>query len=227
MIINKAPVQLDRCSDRLRMALSKLPAICDLKESEKKLFVKNVNSWILTWDLKSTPVGLFIAFIVSLLNQNKEPRFSLSQSQRQLRNAIRLSCIDFGGALLIINHTYWIEVCYSGSASLCSDIRQTVLSSIANATQRLNYSAEMQVGFPCRLCQDPVEHPCIIHCPRQPQHPLKCTVRKKCKVCADPISHYQLTCGRDKTTTGTVTSAHLPWLPHTARPGMTIKQTCT
>ena len=135
-----APVQLDDGVTGYFLPCA-LQQSC-LKESEKKLFVKNVNSWILTWDLKSTPVGLFIAFIVSLLNQNKEPRFSLSQSQRQLRNAIRLSCIDFGGALLIINHTYWIEVCYSGSASLCSDIRQTVLSSIANATQRLNYSAE-------------------------------------------------------------------------------------
>ena len=191
-----------------------------LKESEKKLFVKNTNSWILTWDLESTPVGLFIAFIVSLLNRNKEPRFTLSRSHRQLRNAIRLSCIDFGGALLIIDHTYWLEVYYSGSASLCPDIRQTVLGSIAHATQRLNYSANMQVGFPCRLCRNPIEHPCIVHCPHNSQHPLQCIVRKKCKVCADPISHYQLSCSRDKTTTGTVTSAHLPWLPHTPRPGI-------
>ena len=193
-----------------------------LKESEKKLFVKTANSWILTWDLKPTPVGLFIAFIVSLLNRNKEPRFSLYRLHRQLRNAIRLSCVDFGGALLIIDHTYWLEVCYSGSASLCPDIRQTVLGSIAHATQRLNYSANMQVGFPCRLCQDPIEHPCIVHCPHNCQHPLQCTdTGNKCKVCSNPTRYYQLTCGRDKTTTGSVTSVHLPWLPHTPRPGMT------
>ena len=213
-----APVQLD---DGVTGYF--LPCVLQqsrLKESEKKLFVKNTNSWILTWDLQSTPVGLFIAFIVSLLNRNKEPRFTLSRLHRQLRNAIRLSCIDFGGALLIIDHTYWLEVCYSGSASLCPDIRQTVLGSIAHATQRLNYSANMQVGFPCRLCQNPIEHPCIVHCPHNSQHPLQCIVRKKCKVCADPISHYQLSCSRDKTTTGTVTSAHLPWLPHTPRPGI-------
>ena len=193
---------------------------CSIQESEKQLFVKNASSWILTWDLKSTPVGLFIAFIVSLLNRIKKPRYSISQAKRQLRNAIRLSCNDFGGALLIIDHTYWLEVCYSGLASLCPDIRQTVLGSIAQATQRLNYSANMQVGFPCRLCQDPVEHPCIVHCPRDSQHPLQCTAAgNKCDICADPISHYQLSCGRDKTTTGTVTSAHLPWLPHTPRPG--------
>ena len=194
---------------------------CSLQESEKQIFVKNASSWILTWDLKSTPVGLFIAFIVSLLNRNKKPRYSISRVKRQLRNAIRLSCKDFGGALLVIDHTYWLEVCYSGSASLCPDIRQTVLDSITDATQHLNYSANeiMQVGFPCRLCQDPVEHPCIVHCPRNSQHPLQCNVRKRCKVCADPINHYQLTCGRDETTTGTVTSAHLPWLPHTLRPG--------
>ena len=190
-----------------------------LKESEKKLFVKDANSWILTWDLKPTPVGLFIAFIVSLLNRNKEPRFSLSRLHRQLRNAIRLSCVDFGGALLIIDHTYWLEVCYSGSASLCPDIRQTVLGSIAHATQRLNYSANMQVGFLCRLCQDSIEHPCIVHCPHNSQHPLQCTVRKKCKICSDPTRYYQLTCSRNETTTGTVTNADLPWLPHTARPG--------
>ena len=189
-------------------------------ESEKQVFVKNSSSWILTWDLESTPAGLFIAFIVSLLNRIKKPRFSLSRARRQLRNAIRLSCKDFGGALLIIDHTYWLEVCYSGSASLCPDIRQTVLGSIAHATQRLNYSANMQVGFPCQLCQDPVEHPCIVHCPRDSQHPLQCSAAKKeCDVCTDPIRHYQLSCGRDETTTGTVTSAHLPWLPHTARPG--------
>ena len=190
-----------------------------LKESEKKLFVKTANSWILTWDFKPTPVGLFIAFIVSLLNRNKKPRFSLPRSQCQLRYAIRLSCVDFGGALLIIDHTYWLEVCYSGSASLCPDIRQTVLGSIAHATQRLNYSANMQVGFPCRLCQDPIEHPCIVHCPHNSHHPLQCTVRKKCKICSDPVSCYQLTCSRNETTTGTVTNADLPWLPHTARPG--------
>ena len=212
-----APVQLD---DGVTGYF--LPCVLQqsrLKESEKKLFVKNANSWILTWDLQSTPVGLFIAFIVSLLNRNKKPRFSLSRLQRQLRNAIQLSCIDFGGALLIIDHTYWLEVCYSGSASLCPNIRQAVLGSIAHATQRLNYSANMQVGFPCRLCQNLFEHPCIVHCPLDSQHPLQCNVRKKCKVCADPISHYQLTCGRDKITTGTVNSAHLPWLPHTPRPG--------
>ena len=190
-----------------------------LSESEKKLFVKTANSWILTWDLKPTPVGLFIAFIVSLLNRNKKPRFSLSRSQRQLRYAIRLSCVDFGGALLIIDHTYWLEVCYSGSASLCPDIRQTVLGSIEHATHRLNYSANMQVGFPCRLCQNPIEHPCIVHCPHNSQHPLQCTVRKKCKICSDPVKCYQLTCSRNETTTGTVTNADLPWLPHTARPG--------
>ena len=191
-----------------------------LKESEKKLFVKTANSWILTWDLKPTPVGLFIAFIVSLLNRNKEPRFSLSRSQCQLRYAIRLSCVDFGGALLIIDHTYWLEVCYSGSASLCPDIRQTVLGSIAHATKHLNNSANMQVGFPCRLCQDSsVEHPCIVHCPRYSQHPIQCTIKRKCKVCADPTRYYQLTCSRNETTTGTVTNADLPWLPHTARPG--------
>ena len=189
-------------------------------ESEKQVFVKNSSSWILTWDLESTPAGLFIAFIVSLLNRIKKPRFSLSRAKRQLRNAIRLSCKDFGGALLIIDHTYWLEVCYSGSASLCPDIRQTVLGSIAQATQRLNYSANMQVGFPCRLCQDPVEHPCIVHCPRDSQHPLHCTAApQKCDVCIDPIRHYQLSCGRDEITTGTVISAHLPWLPHTPRPG--------
>ena len=190
-----------------------------LEESEKELFVKTANSWILTWDLKPTPVGLFIAFVVSLLNRNKEPRFSLLRSQRQLRYAIRLSCVDFGGALLIIDHTYWLEVCYSGSASLCPDIRQTVLGSIAHATRRLNYSANMQVGFPCRLCQDPIEHPCIVHCPHNSQHPLQCTIKRKCNVCSDPTRYYQLTCSRNETTTGTVANADLPWLPHNARPG--------
>ena len=76
-----------------------------------------------------------------------------------------------------------------------------------------------KVGFPCRLCQHPIEHPCIVHCPHNSQHPLQCTVRENCEICSDPVRYYQLTCSRNETTTGTVTNADLPWLPHTPRPG--------
>ena len=188
-----------------------------LEEDEKSPFLCNAEPWIITWDLKPIPVGLFTALVVSLLNRDKSPRFSLIRSTQQLRNAIRLSCKDGGGgAVLLVDQHYWLEVCYSGAATDCPSIRQAVLAGISLAGQRLHYAASLKVGFPCFLCRDSSEHICLVHCRDDPQHPLQCTTSGNCHICASPNEHYRVTCCQDETTTAAVTGVrHLAWLPNT------------
>ena len=187
-----------------------------LEEEEKKAFLYSAEPWIVTWDLKPIPVGLFTALVVSLLNRDKSPKFALPRAtdHEQLRNVIQLACKDHGGAVLLVDHHYWLEVCYSGVATDCPSIRQAVLASISHAGQRLHYAANLQVGFPCFLHRDSSDHPCLVHCPASAKHPLWCTSNGWCHICASPSKYYRVTCSRNETTTALVTDArHLAWLP--------------
>ena len=193
-----------------------------LLEKEKQPYLKNASPLIITWDMEPIPIGLFSALVVSLLNSHEWPRCSLAKIT-QLRNTIRLSCSDLGGAVLLEDKHFWVEVCYSGDASHCRVIRTAILKHISEAQRQLHYiSSPPQVGFPCTFCSDSTEqpHPCLVYCPADSQHPLGCSAVGSCRICSAPSSHYQITCSRDCATTAPVENPRLlAWLPRTRQSG--------
>ena len=187
-----------------------------LPDKEKKPYLKNSSAWVITWEMKPLPIGLFPALVVSLLSSRVGPKFSLPKKISQLRHAIRLYCADLGGALLLEDNHYWLEVCYSGQASFCPLIRSAVLIGISQAQKQLHYNlGPPQVGFSCTLCTSPSQpHPCLVNCHADPQHPLGCRSGKKCRICSAPSSHYQMTCTSDIAMNRPVKDPKLlAWLP--------------
>ena len=148
-------------------------------------FMKHLDSFIFTWDLKPIPQGLFTALTVSLLKQHASPQFYLhrpSEFQEELmqyHNAIKLLCIDFAGVVLLVDSIYWLEICYSGPPVKCSAIKIAILESLSNVVKKIQYKPILsmpQERFLCSICPHPRSHLCrpdkdreILSCCRDPR----------------------------------------------------------
>ena len=135
-------------------------------ESIRGPFKKNMDSFILTWNTKPIPQGLFPALVVGLLKRHVTPHFDLhhpSESEIQYRNAIRLTCIGPGGAVLLVDAIYWMEVYYSGPLAKCSIIKDVIFEAIADVVKKFQYKPILstpQERFLCSICPPPIDHLC-------------------------------------------------------------------
>ena len=144
-----------------------------LTNDQKHNFISKSDSWVITWETKPIPQGLFPAVVVHLLTRQEAPFFKhplhkTEQFPCQLRNAVRLSCTTLGGAILIVDSHRWLEIYYSGEPSMCPSVRKAVIDAILLAGERLHYAdllVSMQEGFLCYLCResDHHPHPCFAH----------------------------------------------------------------
>ena len=135
-------------------------------------FLKQLDSFILTWDMKPIPQGLFPALIVSLLKRHDSPKFSLHQPSQldelpeesmQFRNAIQLSCIGPGGSVLLVDSIYWLEIYYTALIIKCSSLKQAVLECIGNVIMKFQYKPILSIPqehFLCSICPHPPNHLC-------------------------------------------------------------------
>ena len=135
-------------------------------------FLKKLDSFVLTWDMKPIPQGLFPALIVSLLKRHATPQFDLHQPSQldelpedsmQFRNAIQLSCIGPGGSVLIVDSIYWLEIYYTGRSVKCSALRQAVLECIGDVVTKFQYKPVLSIPqerFLCSICPLVPNHLC-------------------------------------------------------------------
>ena len=135
-------------------------------ESISGPFKKSMDSFILTWNTKPIPQGLFPALVVGLLKRHVAPHFDLhqpSESEVQYRNAIRLTCIGPGGAVLLVDAIYWMEVYYSGPSVKCSIVKDVIFEAIGDVVKKFQYKPILstpQERFLCSICPPPTDHLC-------------------------------------------------------------------
>ena len=170
-----------------------------LLENVRDPFMKNMDSLVLTWNMKPLPNGLFPALIVNLLRRPVSPTFQLLQpldackQSMQYRNAIHLTCIGLGGGVLLVDAIYWLEIHYSGLVEKCPVLRNAILEGVGEVVKKFNYKPILSVPqerFLCSICLPPRDHLCR---PDEDKVILTC--------CRDGIS-----------TAGIDLSRQLPWI---------------
>ena len=142
-----------------------LPTTNDL-ESLRKPFIKNVDPLVLTWNEKPLPQGLFPALVVNLFSRQCPPKFILSQTDKpQYRNAIHLACTSLGGAVLLIDAIYWLEVLYTCPQNECHRIREAIKEGISGVVDKFHYLDNLKYPeecFHCSICNT-TEHLCHLN----------------------------------------------------------------
>ena len=144
-----------------------------LSESSKAIFTSNTDPLILTWDMKSLPQGLFPALVVNLLTRKSSPQFDLESSNPQYRNAIQLDCIGPGGAVLLVDAIYWLEIYYSGPSNKCCVIRHSIKEGVKGVVKKFQYKLTLSIPQECFHCMihKTSDHLC---CPNEDQKKLTC-----------------------------------------------------
>ena len=180
---------------------SVLPTTCHL-DNIRGPFLKKLDSFVLTWDMKPIPQGLFPALIVSLLKRHATPKFDLHQPSQldelpedsmQFRNAIQLSCIGPGGSVLLVVSIYWLEIYYTERSVKCSALRQAVLECIGDVVTKFQYKPVLSIPQERFLCSI---------CPLIPNH-----------LCRPDEDKEIITCCRDARLTAAIDpSRQLPWI---------------
>ena len=114
---------------------------------------------ILTWNKRPLPPGLFSALAVNLLCRQSSPSFELlkpSKDLSQYRNAIQLECFGPGGAVLLVDATYWLEIYYSDKSTKCPVILNAVEEGINKVVEHSQYNnlikLQPQKCFLCTIC---------------------------------------------------------------------------
>ena len=144
--------------------------------------------------MKPLPPGLFTAIVVSLLNT---PTFDLprtSDDEQHYRNIIYLSCHILGGAVLLVNATFWLEIYYSGQAINCLDVRDTVYNGIKTVAKKFKYK-------PIHL---------------EPQESFHCVIHKVTNHLCQPSKDKQtLTCCQEEWRNDHITPRQIVWITKT------------
>ena len=129
----------------------------------RKPFIRNVDPLILTWNEKPLPQGLFPALVVNLLSRKSSPKFSLTHADKpQYRNAIRLACTNLGGAVLLVDAIYWLEVLYTCPHNECHHIRKAIKEGVSAVVDKFHYLDDLKCPeecFHCSICNT-TEHFC-------------------------------------------------------------------
>ena len=127
---------------------SVLPTII-LSEEMKDSFRQNVDPLVLTWEMKPLPQGILPALVVNLLSRKWSPLFRLDSLESDkvinYRNAITLMCVDKGGAVLLVDAIYWLEVYYTGHPSWCPVIRSAIYGAISLVVEKFQYKPILSV----------------------------------------------------------------------------------
>ena len=155
---------------------SVLPTVTISESSIADVFKANTDPLILTWDMKSLPQGLFPALVVNLLSCKSSPQFHLESSSSghlQYRNAIRLTCTGLGGAVLLVDAIYWLEIYYSGPAEKCYIIRKSIKEGIDAVVKKFRYKPILSIpqeNFHCTIHKT-TDHLC---CPNDTMKKVTC-----------------------------------------------------
>lgn len=118
---------------------------------EKRKYTHRLDSVLLRCENKVLLQGMFPALAVVLLSRQEGHQFVLIG--QQFRNAITLRCTDLGGALFLVEHFAWMEVCYSGNPRNAPEIISVLQESISEVCIRLSYDPDEVVFKECFWCQ--------------------------------------------------------------------------
>ena len=176
-----------------------LPSVLPTLDNLEKIrgpFLRNMDSLVLTWEMKPLPQGVFPALVVNLLKRQISPSFDLyrpielSEVSLQYRNAIQLVCLDLGGAILLVDAIYWLEIYYSGLSTRCSAIRCSVMEGINAVVKKFQYKPILSIPqerFLCSICPPPRNHLCR---PDEDKETLTCCRDGRSLVPIDCIRQY-------------------------------------
>ena len=173
-------------------------------------FLRNMDSLVLTWEMKPLPQGVFPALIVNLITRKMSPSFDLyrpfdsNKESWQYRNAIRLMCLELEGAILLVDAIYWLEIYYSGRSRNCSSIRCAILEGIDAVVKKFQYKPILSIPqerFLCSICLPSKNHLCR---PDEEKEMLTCCRDGMSVVAIDRIRQY-------------------PWIDHVAAEGSKLK----
>ena len=132
-------------------------------DSLRESFTKNVNPLVLSWNERPLPQGLFPALVVNLISCKHAIKFILSQTDKQqYRNAIYLSCTSLGGAVLLIDAIYWLEILYTCPQNKCHRIREVIKEGISAVVDKFHFLDSLKYPkecFHCSVCNT-TEHVC-------------------------------------------------------------------
>ena len=141
----------------------------DNLDNIRRPFLRNIDSLVLTWEMKPLPRGIFPALVVNLIKRQISPTFDLYRSfdsneeSWQYRNAIRLTCLELEGAILLVDAIYWLEIYYSGRSLNCSSICCSILEGIDAVVKKFQYKPILSIPqerFLCSICPPPRNHLC-------------------------------------------------------------------
>ena len=158
-----------------------LPITADT-ESVRAPYKRYTDPLVLTWEKRSLPQGLLSQLVANLLNRQHSPQFKFldpiesPEGFSQYRNAIQLRCISPGGRLLLVDATYWLEVCYSDDSTECPLIRNAIEEGINEIAKKFHYKpieSHPQKQFLCTIPGHPNDHLC---CPSKDNMRLTCDV---------------------------------------------------
>ena len=147
-----------------------------LSESLISIFNKNTDPLVLTWGMCPLPQGLFPALVVNLLRPKCSIKFDLQppvSGKLQYRNAIRLTCTGLGGAVLLVDAIYWLEIYYSGPAEKCCIIRKSIKEGIDAVVKKFRYKPILSIpqeNFHCTIHKTS-DHLC---CPNDTKKKVTC-----------------------------------------------------
>ena len=159
-------------------------------------FLRNMDSLVLTWQMKPLPQGVFPALVVNLIKRQISPSFDLfkpfdsNEESQQYRNAIQLTCLDLGGAVLLVDAIYWLEIHYSGRSLKCSSIYSSILEGIDAVVKKFRYKSILSIPqerFLCSICPPPRNHLCR---PDEEKETLTCCRDGMSVVTIDYIRQY-------------------------------------
>ena len=92
----------------------------------------------------------------------------------QYRNAICLTCAGYGGAVLLVDDVYWMEIYYFGPPVKCSTIKGVVVEAIKDVVKNFCYKkilSRPRECFLCSICSPPTDHLCF---PSEDKEMLTC-----------------------------------------------------
>ena len=100
---------------------------------------------------------MFPALVVSLLQRQETPQFSIDSEsrtyERQLRYGVKLNSKDLLGTVLLVDNFKCIEVYFTGPQKECPIVRLAITKAMSICTELLLYDVDQLNAVPTLVCR--------------------------------------------------------------------------
>jgi hypothetical protein len=143
------------------------------KASELGVPISDPAPLLVCYDCGYVPIGVFPSLIINLVSQQERLRWKMIEKDIY-KNKVEFRVGDDYDIVTLISHPRYLEiVVHRSDASLCSDVRMVIQSTLKTATFRTNYHFSMPYKFGFECPSHPGrEHLCI--CEKTPAKKMLC-----------------------------------------------------